>query len=620
MVRLPLIVGFGGINPAGRSSGFHGYRRTVVDALDTKLANETWQSLAQLMHVEGALDEQKVQWMSHHTLIRELEDNLFMAHAIPWNRKMRVSPAGDGISFEIPARQLPSYLPDTWHVKEAENGNVRVNFTGTSDVLVEDRRKSDVCSAGQLPTGFDPQDLYNARSHPRGLQMAIYAASDALGNLGIDWQSVADAVSPDQIAVYAGSAMAQQDEFGNKGMLAARDRGSRVSSKNLALGLAEMPADFINAYVLGNLGTTGLNMGACATFHYNLRHGVHDILAGRARVAIIGGSEAGLTAEVMDGYTTMGALATDKALMALDGLTEGKPDYRRASRPFAQNCGFTIAEAAQYVILMDDELAMELGAQVYGMVPDVFVNADGYKKSISSPGVGNYITVAKSVALARAILGDEALQQRSFVHAHGTSTPQNRVTESQILNATAETFGIKAWPVAAVKSFLGHTIAVAGADQLLSSLGTWKYGVLPGILTMDKPADDVERSNLSLNNQHQHVGATAMDVSFLNAKGFGGNNATATVLGPHIAEQMLFRKHGKTAVNHWMTRRQSTIEVSDAYDQATTAGNTGVVYRFDHDVRDGSHIHLNRDSVRIDGYCNPIELPSASPFTELLSK
>ncbi|MEH6551947.1 MAG: beta-ketoacyl synthase [Pseudomonadales bacterium] len=620
MARLPLIVGFGGINPAGRSSSLHSYRRMVIDALDAKSANETWQSLAQIMGIEGALDAHKIQWMTEHTLIRELEDNLFHGHAIPWNRKMRVSPVGDGINFEIPKRQLPSHLPDTWHVKESDNGNVLVNFTGISDVLVEDRRKSDVCSAGQLPTGFKPEDLYNARSHPRGLQMAIYAASDALGDLGIPWQTIVDTVNPDQIAVYAGSAMAQQDEYGNKGMLAARDRGDRVSSKNLALGLAEMPADFVNAYILGNLGTTGLNMGACATFHYNLRQGVHDILAGRARVVIVGGSEAGITPEVMDGYATMGALATDKALMALDGLTEGKPDYRRASRPFADNCGFTIAEAAQYTVLMDDELAMELGAQVYGMVPDVFVNADGYKKSISSPGVGNYITVAKSVAMARAIVGEEALRRRSFIHAHGTSTPQNRVTESQIFNETAKTFGIESWPVAAVKSYLGHTIAVAGADQLMASLGTWRHGILPGILTMDKPADDVQRSNLSLSNQHQDIGQTAMDVSFLNAKGFGGNNATATVLGPHVAEQMLLKKHGKAAVHTWMERRETTESASDAYDKAATAGTAEVVYRFNHQVRDDSHIHMSEDTVRVDGYCNPIMLPTESPFSSLLKK
>lgn len=54
---------------------------------------------------------------------------------------------------------------------------------------------------------------------------------------------------------------------------------------------------------------------------------------------------------------------------------------------------------------MDGELALELGADIHGGVGDVFVHADGHKKSISSPGIGNYITVTKAVAAAHRALG-----------------------------------------------------------------------------------------------------------------------------------------------------------------------------------------------------------------------
>ena len=53
---------------------------------------------------------------------------------------------------------------------------------------------------------------------------------------------------------------------------------------------------------------------------------------------------------------------------------------------------------------------------------------------------GNYITMAKSAALATSLLGKEALQKRSFILAHGSSTPQNRVTESLIYHKVAQTF------------------------------------------------------------------------------------------------------------------------------------------------------------------------------------
>ena len=54
MKRLPVIVGFGGINPAGRVSFHHAYRRMVIDGLDPGLQARTYASLAALMGLDGA--------------------------------------------------------------------------------------------------------------------------------------------------------------------------------------------------------------------------------------------------------------------------------------------------------------------------------------------------------------------------------------------------------------------------------------------------------------------------------------------------------------------------------------------------------------------------------------
>ena len=154
------------------------------------------------------------------------------------------------------------------------------------------------------------------------------------------------------------------------------------------------------------------------------------------------GRGAPINVEVMDGYVAMGALATDKGLRQLDALgDDALPDHRRACRPFGENCGFTMAESAQVVILMDDALTLELGAPILAGAPFVSVRADGAKKSISGPGVGNYLTVAESAAALRGILGEERLRHRGMV-PHGTGTPQNRVTESALLSKVAKAFGV----------------------------------------------------------------------------------------------------------------------------------------------------------------------------------
>jgi len=407
--RLPVIVGFGGISGAGRSSGHHALARMAYSAVPEAVQRRTLDSLAALMGLESARGRDR--YILDHTLIRRLEKNHFDADAVSWNRRFPTQSNGRPVNFDIARKHLPDTIPPDWRVTPTSVTHVNVQILGQQDFLLPTHREFEVKAAGQLPTGFEPGELYPSRNHPRGLQMTIFAASDALASMGVDWETIARHVAADQVSVYAGSAMGQLDGSGTGGMIKARYNGQRVTSKYCPLGFAEMPADFINAYVLGSLGATGATLGACASFLYNLRHGIDDIRSGRARVVFVGAAEAPITPEVMEGYVAMGALATDKGLRQLDGLGEHQePDYRRACRPFAENCGFTIAESAQMVVLFDDELAMQLGATVFGAATDVFVNADGYKKSISGPGVGNYITLAKAVAAARAIVGEEALR------------------------------------------------------------------------------------------------------------------------------------------------------------------------------------------------------------------
>lgn len=615
MARLPLIVGFGGANAAGRSSFHHGYRRLVIDALDSATVDKTLRSLAALMQLQGGAAERE--HILRHTLIRRIENDWFDVDNAPLNRRLPFEANGQTLSLVTRARNLPEVLPPQWRITDLDGRNVRVDIEGDAEFLLPGGEVFPVQAAGQLPTGFDPGKLYQSRNHPRALQMAIFAASDALGSMGIDWQTICGRVAPDQISCYAGSALSQCDENGNGGMLGGRFRGKRVTSKQLPFGLLDMTADFVNAYVLGNVGSTGGNAGACATFLYSLRQGVDDIRAGRARVAVVGASEAPILPEVMDGFAAMGALATDKDLLALDagkGLTTA--DHRRAARPFSTNCGFTIAEGAQYVVLMDDELALELGATVYGAVTDVFINADGHKKSISGPGVGNYLTVAKACASVRAILGEESVRRRSFVQAHGTSTPQNRVTESHILNEVAKLFGIERWPVAAIKAYIGHTLGVAPGDQLAASLGVWAHGLIPGIKTIDHIADDVHRSHLHISNEHLEVDPRQIDTAILNAKGFGGNNASAALFAPHVALRMLEKHHGAAAMRAYQDRNESVREQAARYDADACAGKAQPIYKFDHNVMGGDDLEYSPSAIAVPGFGQPIDLEFESPFRD----
>ena len=624
---LPVIVGFGGFNAAGRSSSHQAFRRMVLESLPINEQHDTIAGLACLMGLVSsqgeiyvdlngteltlaAAFEQYRDLVIEGTLVRRVEH--FDSSNLPGHRKIDFSEQQSAV-FTMAKRDLPKELPNDWQTSDLGDGRVEIITSGVDKHLVTVPYELAAKAAGQLPTGFDLTKHYNARFHPRGLQMSLLGASDAIHSMGIPWGKVAAQVRPDEIGVYSSSVFGQVDDQGMGGLFQARLKGERTTAKQVALGLNSMPADFVNAYVLGSVGHTEATTGACASFLYSLQAAVRDLRSGRRRIAVVGNAEAPITPEIMEGFSNMGALGSDENLRKIDGTAMA--DWRRASRPFGENCGFTLSEATQYIVLMDDLLAIELGADVHGAVPEVFINADGIKKSISSPGVGNYISFSKAVAAAVGIVGIETVQERSFVHAHGSSTPANRVTESELISRVADAFDINDWPVTAVKSYVGHSIAAAGGDQLMSALGTFKYGIIPGIKTVTALAEDVyqKRLNFALND---NISTMKMEVAFINSKGFGGNNASAILLSADKTNEMLLKRYGDRFMDY-IDPRETTRKSAADYAFQADRGNLAVIYRFGEELIDEQAVVITTTGMSIPGCSREIEFNTVNVWQDM---
>ncbi len=637
MARLPVIVGFGGINSAGRTSSHQAYRRIVFDLLPSSIQQDVLLDLATITnmaeHKNGlwytndgeALDATTLidsigESLLARTLIRRIHPSLFDVDNVVLHKSMTLhsNHAEEKLSFTIKTRSLPNDRPTNWQVTELSNSLSEVIVDGTLEAFIKDTKSLSVKAAGQLPTGFDPSKLYQSRNHPRGLQMTVYGASDAVKSSGIDWEIIRNKVAPDQMAVYAANSIGQMDDLGFGGMLKSALMGKRTTSKHLPLGYAQMPADFVNAYILGSVGNVGTSIGACATYFFNLEKAIDGIKSGKFRVAMVGGSDAPITPEIIEGFRTMGALAEDTALLALDQISNQKePDHTRSCRPFAQNCGFTIGESSQWTLLMDDELAIELGAEIFGAIPAVFSHADGHKKSISAPGIGNYLTMSKAMAYLQNIIGNDGLTQRTFIQAHGTSTPQNRITESHVLSKAATSFGASAIPVVAMKAFLGHSQGTAGGDQLHLSLGVWKDGILPGITTSHAIADDVYQEGLKFQLKHEAYGKDYFDGALLNSKGFGGNNATAVLLSPNQVMKMLKKRYSEAQINVYLAKNADVIANAEAYNQAMIRGESLPIYKFGFNVLGGEELTITDKEIRLPGYDIPVSLDVENEFSDL---
>ena len=290
---------------------------------------------------------------------------------------------------------------------------------------------------------------------------------------------------------------------------------------------------------------------------------------------------------------------------------EKEPNQRKACRPFGENIGMVLGESAQFIVLMDEKLALEIGAEIYGSVPTVASHADGFKSSISGPGIGNYITLAKCVASANKILGSKTLKKKTFIHAHGTGTPANRTSESHILDKVAKAFGIKKWPVSALKAFLGHSMAVAGGDQLISALGTWNNGVIPRIHSIQKTAEDVHDENLDILIHDRVEEPNFFKAAFLNAKGFGGNNASALILGPDITLSQMKDRHTNKTFKQYEEKLEKTRKAINIYNENASKGNYKTIYKFNNEVLEGiDDLEITQEKIKLKGYKKDISLKS----------
>ena len=230
MLRLPIMVAAGGVNSAGRTSRRHAYKRMVWDSISAAERTATERALGQMM---GTADNEAI---ARHTLIREIEPEWFDHRAVSWHRRAQTLEGAAPSKFVFnPGGMVDGTVLGA--ISEQVNGkSVTVSLAERSEVLLPSTRPFEVSAAGQLPSGFDPGALYPSRNHPRAVQMAIFAMSDALADLGMDWSAITAKVPGDAISVYVSSAMGQLDEAGTGGMLRSRLLGRRVSSKQCPFG------------------------------------------------------------------------------------------------------------------------------------------------------------------------------------------------------------------------------------------------------------------------------------------------------------------------------------------------------------------------------------------------
>jgi len=355
--------------------------------------------------------------------------------------------------------------------------------------------------------GFDPVPAFpspkDERKTDRYTKFAMGAAVAALRDSGLDLERS----DRDEIGVFLGSGIGglRTTELQHEILL---NRGpGRLSPFMIPMLILNMASGLFSMF--HNLrGPNMATCSACATASHAIGEAWRTIKMGDARVMFAGGSEATITPLGIGGFCAMKAMSTRNA------------EPKRASRPFdVDRDGFVMGEGAGVVVLEELGHARARGARIYCEVAGYGNTADAYHMTAPSPG-GEGAARCMRMALRSAGLRPEEV---SYVNAHGTSTPQGDICESQAIKTV---FGDHArrLVVNSTKGATGHMLGAAGAVEMIVCAKAIQVGVVPPTLNLDQPDPECD-----LDYAPHTARELKVEAALNNSFGFGGHNASVIV-------------------------------------------------------------------------------------------
>ncbi|MGO9607365.1 MAG: beta-ketoacyl-ACP synthase II [Candidatus Binataceae bacterium] len=255
----------------------------------------------------------------------------------------------------------------------------------------------------------------------------------------------------------------------------------------------------------GARGVTFTTTSACASGSHAIGEAYRMIKFGMLDAAIVGGTEAAITGLGVGGFVVMRALSTRNE------------EPERASRPFDKDRdGFVMAEGAAAMIIEERESAIARGAKIIAEICGYATNSDAHHITAPAPE-GRIIAKCMSMCLEDAGLD---LNEVDYINAHGTSTEQGDVAETQGIKRV---FGERAAKIAvsSTKSMTGHTLGAAGAIESVFTVLAIERGIIPPTINQEHPDPECD-----LDYVPNKARPAKIRIALNNSFGFGGTNTT----------------------------------------------------------------------------------------------
>ena len=381
--------------------------------------------------------------------------------------------------------------------------NLTSGQCGIDRITAFDAAAFDTKIAGEV-RNFDPLPAFpspkDVRRTDRYSQFGVHAAWSALKDSGADL----DKLDRDEIGVIIGSGIGGLATTTEQHKILLERGPGRLSPFMIPMLISNMASGLFSMYQ--NLrGPNFATCSACATANHAIGEAWRTIKMGEAKMMFAGGAEAAIVPIGIGGFCAMKAMSTRN------------DDPKHSSRPFDKDRdGFVMGEGAGVIVLEELEHAKKRGAKIYCELSGYGNTADAYHLTAPSPN-GEGASRCMKMALRNGGLNIEDI---SYINAHGTSTPQGDVCETQAIKTV---FGERAKKIAvsSTKGATGHMLGAAGAVEMTVCALAIKHGVVPPTINLQ---------NLDPECDLDYVPNTARELKvnaiINNSFGFGGHNAS----------------------------------------------------------------------------------------------
>ena len=289
--------------------------------------------------------------------------------------------------------------------------------------------------------------------------MSAVCAEKALEDAGL---LHADILKSGDAGVAFGSSAGSVDAVREFGSMLIEHNMSQLNATTYIRMMSHTSAVNMTVY-FGLKGLTLPTSSACTSGSMAIGQAYEAIKYGKQTVMIAGGAEE---------LSAAGSAVFDVLLAT--SVQNDRPET--TPRPFdADRDGLVVGEGAGCLILEEYEHAQARGATIYAEIVGYGSNTDG-----------QHVTRPDSEMMGRCMqlaLKDAQLTAADidYVNAHGTSTDQGDIAESQ---ATARILGKK--PISSLKSYFGHTLGACGAIEAWLSIEMMRRNQLVPTLNLDQ--------------------------------------------------------------------------------------------------------------------------------------